>query len=275
MEDMEDREGTDLLPSYQCLQRHDSQAFGALSTDLHDLHDDGADHVEHTHDHVDEDEDEDVDDGVRDGDEDEDHGENDDGARGPADDSHTSKGMADLCHRQSGRNACMVEHSVRRRYHHRHAHERQRRGETVRTARKVDGSFGVDDHVDGSTDVTHDAFPSYIPSTTTNASTTTLTPTIPPPAEHQPGQQQPQEQDDPSTTIPATDPPTFKPPRPKHSYSDPVLLGTRVSSCHILRDEDGTKGLYFAFPDMGVRASGIYRLRFHLFVVGKDGLGMR
>ncbi|KAI8918395.1 velvet factor [Powellomyces hirtus] len=55
----------------------------------------------------------------------------------------------------------------------------------------------------------------------------------------------------------------------------PVLLGSLVSSCYILRDENGMKGLFFVFPDMGVRTSGKYRLKFNLFVVEAVDLGFR
>ncbi|KAJ3162738.1 hypothetical protein HDU86_003711 [Geranomyces michiganensis] len=49
--------------------------------------------------------------------------------------------------------------------------------------------------------------------------------------------------------------------------SSPILLGSLVSECHVLRDEEGVQGLYFVFPDIGVRTSGRYRLKFNLFVI--------
>ncbi|KAJ3003445.1 hypothetical protein HKX48_001754 [Thoreauomyces humboldtii] len=57
--------------------------------------------------------------------------------------------------------------------------------------------------------------------------------------------------------------------------SMPILLGGLVSSCHILRNEEGEKGLYFVFPDVGVRTSGLYRLKFNLFVVEASDMGFR
>ncbi|KAJ3014044.1 hypothetical protein HKX48_005382 [Thoreauomyces humboldtii] len=71
--------------------------------------------------------------------------------------------------------------------------------------------------------------------------------------------------------APTKEPQTSIPPPP----SVPILLGGLVSSCHILRDEDGEKGLYFVFPDIGVRTSGLYRLKFNLFVVEAAEMGFR
>ncbi|KAJ3110538.1 hypothetical protein HDU96_006493 [Phlyctochytrium bullatum] len=44
-----------------------------------------------------------------------------------------------------------------------------------------------------------------------------------------------------------------------------VLLGTLTSQCHVLQDVEGNLGCFFVFPDVAVRASGDYRLRFDLF----------
>ncbi|KAJ3173200.1 hypothetical protein HDU88_004661 [Geranomyces variabilis] len=49
--------------------------------------------------------------------------------------------------------------------------------------------------------------------------------------------------------------------------SFPILLGSLVSACHILRGEDGVKGLYFVFPNIGLRTSGRFRLKFSLFII--------
>ncbi|KAJ3139186.1 hypothetical protein HDU90_000550 [Geranomyces variabilis] len=70
----------------------------------------------------------------------------------------------------------------------------------------------------------------------------------------------------------------LQPPSPTGSYqstgdayppppSYPILLGSLVSACHILRGEDGIKGLYFVFPNIGMRASGRFCLKFSLFII--------
>ncbi|KAI8820099.1 velvet factor-domain-containing protein [Fimicolochytrium jonesii] len=70
-----------------------------------------------------------------------------------------------------------------------------------------------------------------------------------------------------------------KPPRKplggpsSRSQHGPILMGSLVSCCHVLRDESGKKGLFFVFPDVGVRAGGVFRLRFRLFDVGRRVIG--
>ncbi|KAJ3036862.1 hypothetical protein HDV00_002345 [Rhizophlyctis rosea] len=46
-----------------------------------------------------------------------------------------------------------------------------------------------------------------------------------------------------------------------------ILLGSLVSPCYMLNDANGERGLYFVFPDVSVRTSGQYRLKFRLFGV--------
>ncbi|KAI8911582.1 velvet factor [Gorgonomyces haynaldii] len=44
-----------------------------------------------------------------------------------------------------------------------------------------------------------------------------------------------------------------------------VLMGSLVSSCSLLVDEHGQRGFFFVFPDLAIRSSGSYRLKFSLF----------
>ncbi|KAJ3099651.1 hypothetical protein HDU97_002909 [Phlyctochytrium planicorne] len=44
-----------------------------------------------------------------------------------------------------------------------------------------------------------------------------------------------------------------------------VFVGTLTSQSHLLADPDGRLGCFFAFPDLSVRSSGNYRLKFDLF----------
>ncbi|KAI8908405.1 velvet factor [Gorgonomyces haynaldii] len=39
------------------------------------------------------------------------------------------------------------------------------------------------------------------------------------------------------------------------------LLGNAVSNCHHLNDVNGKSGMYFYFPDLGIRSPGIYKFR--------------
>ncbi|KAI8908424.1 velvet factor [Gorgonomyces haynaldii] len=48
---------------------------------------------------------------------------------------------------------------------------------------------------------------------------------------------------------------------------DGNLLGTTMSPCHVLRDLDDTEGMFFLFPDLGIRASGNYQLYCYLIDV--------
>ncbi|KAJ3143175.1 hypothetical protein HK101_003222, partial [Irineochytrium annulatum] len=50
-----------------------------------------------------------------------------------------------------------------------------------------------------------------------------------------------------------------------HGSGGSILLGSLVSSCHILTNMDGERGAFFIFSDLGVRSSGSFRLRFDLF----------
>ncbi|TPX34158.1 hypothetical protein SmJEL517_g03099 [Synchytrium microbalum] len=44
-----------------------------------------------------------------------------------------------------------------------------------------------------------------------------------------------------------------------------VLVGNLVSPCYILNDVSGVRGMFFVFPDVNVRISGTYRLKFSIF----------
>jgi hypothetical protein len=47
-------------------------------------------------------------------------------------------------------------------------------------------------------------------------------------------------------------------------YTMRILVGCLVSSPSILKNLQNQKGIYFAFPDLSVRMTGKYRLRFSL-----------
>lgn len=51
---------------------------------------------------------------------------------------------------------------------------------------------------------------------------------------------------------------------PVAQYSQ-VLLGSLISPCYSLTDENGHAGYYFVFPEVAIRTSGPYRLKFHLY----------
>ncbi|KAI8922413.1 velvet factor-domain-containing protein [Powellomyces hirtus] len=63
-----------------------------------------------------------------------------------------------------------------------------------------------------------------------------------------------------------------------HVLSDPVpptgyvsvLVGSLVSPCHVLTDVDGSKSLFFTFPDLSIRTSGQYLLKFSLYDISQD-----
>ncbi|KAI9088811.1 velvet factor, partial [Phlyctochytrium arcticum] len=59
----------------------------------------------------------------------------------------------------------------------------------------------------------------------------------------------------PSKTAPSPDPATLS----------KTLVGSLVSFCQPLTNEKGETGMYFAFPDLSVRVSGRFRLRFDVF----------
>ncbi|KAJ3213527.1 hypothetical protein HDU67_002813, partial [Dinochytrium kinnereticum] len=44
-----------------------------------------------------------------------------------------------------------------------------------------------------------------------------------------------------------------------------VIMGTLTSQCHVLVDLEGRMGCFFVFPEVSVRSSGGYRLRFELY----------
>ncbi|KAI8611002.1 velvet factor-domain-containing protein [Chytriomyces sp. MP71] len=50
-----------------------------------------------------------------------------------------------------------------------------------------------------------------------------------------------------------------------------LLIGTLVSELNVLQDVQRVEGLYFVYPDLGVRSSGYYRLKFELFELGAQG----
>ncbi|KAJ1560791.1 hypothetical protein HK096_007189, partial [Nowakowskiella sp. JEL0078] len=47
-----------------------------------------------------------------------------------------------------------------------------------------------------------------------------------------------------------------------------TLIGTVVATPSLLRDTVGTLGLFFVFPDLGVRSEGVYQLKFSLLMIG-------
>ncbi|KAI8825861.1 velvet factor-domain-containing protein [Fimicolochytrium jonesii] len=49
-----------------------------------------------------------------------------------------------------------------------------------------------------------------------------------------------------------------------------ALVGSLVSPCHVLTDIDGTRALFFTFPDLSIRTSGQYILKFSLYDMSKD-----
>ncbi|KAJ3041295.1 hypothetical protein HDV00_009565 [Rhizophlyctis rosea] len=58
------------------------------------------------------------------------------------------------------------------------------------------------------------------------------------------------------------------PPNPANYIQ--VLVGLLVSPCHILADVDGQRGMFFTFPDLSVRTSGQYRIKFCLYDIMRD-----
>ncbi|KAJ3150851.1 hypothetical protein HDU89_002848 [Geranomyces variabilis] len=58
-------------------------------------------------------------------------------------------------------------------------------------------------------------------------------------------------------------------PPPPSGYVS-VLVGCLVSPCHVLTDVDGSKSLFFTFPDLSIRTSGQYLLKFSLYDIGQD-----
>ena len=44
-----------------------------------------------------------------------------------------------------------------------------------------------------------------------------------------------------------------------------VLVGSLVSSAHILDDEDGVRGVYFIFQDLSIRTLGEFKIKVHIF----------
>ncbi|KAI9104560.1 velvet factor-domain-containing protein [Phlyctochytrium arcticum] len=89
---------------------------------------------------------------------------------------------------------------------------------------------------------------------------------LPPPPSSTTLQQQPPT---PPTTTTTPTPPRTTTTSTTHPVppSADVLLGSLVSACHMLRDLEGRKGLFFVLQDVGVRTSGMYRLRFDLYSV--------
>ncbi|KAJ3013468.1 hypothetical protein HKX48_005738 [Thoreauomyces humboldtii] len=56
---------------------------------------------------------------------------------------------------------------------------------------------------------------------------------------------------------------------PPKGYAS-VLVGSLVSPCHVLTDVDGTKTMFFTFPDLSIRTSGQYMLKFSLYDISRD-----
>ncbi|CAG8742878.1 1198_t:CDS:2, partial [Dentiscutata heterogama] len=50
------------------------------------------------------------------------------------------------------------------------------------------------------------------------------------------------------------------------------LIGCRSEICHVYTDEQGNKGLWFIYANLGIRTENDYFLRFQLFYLGWQGL---
>ncbi|CAG8533928.1 5736_t:CDS:2 [Dentiscutata erythropus] len=50
------------------------------------------------------------------------------------------------------------------------------------------------------------------------------------------------------------------------------LIGCRSEICHVYADEQGNKGLWFIYANLGIRTENDYFLRFQLFYLGWQGL---
>ncbi|KAJ3333665.1 hypothetical protein HDU76_005409 [Blyttiomyces sp. JEL0837] len=48
-----------------------------------------------------------------------------------------------------------------------------------------------------------------------------------------------------------------------------TLVGSSVTSCCVLKDVDGTEGMFFVFNDLSVRTQGLFRLKFHIVDVNR------
>ncbi|KAJ3166110.1 hypothetical protein HDU88_003657 [Geranomyces variabilis] len=70
-------------------------------------------------------------------------------------------------------------------------------------------------------------------------------------------------------TLPPQEAHVFANQAPGEAYVS-TLCGSLVSPCYVFTDLDGQKTLFFAFPDLSVRTSGQYSLRFSLFDIGQD-----
>ncbi|KAL2912638.1 hypothetical protein HK105_207854 [Polyrhizophydium stewartii] len=58
------------------------------------------------------------------------------------------------------------------------------------------------------------------------------------------------------------------------SQQKQVLLGNMMSTCHVLKDLGGTRGMFFVFPDLAVRLSGTFRLRATMYDLRGSLVGM-
>ncbi|KAJ3216685.1 hypothetical protein HDU67_009117 [Dinochytrium kinnereticum] len=54
-----------------------------------------------------------------------------------------------------------------------------------------------------------------------------------------------------------------------------IVLGSLISSCFVIKDPHEKLGMFFIFPDIAIRASGTYRLRFDLFDLSMGERGSR
>ncbi|RUS21810.1 hypothetical protein BC937DRAFT_91402 [Endogone sp. FLAS-F59071] len=54
-----------------------------------------------------------------------------------------------------------------------------------------------------------------------------------------------------------------------------ILMGSLVSSPSLLKNNEGERGLYFAFPDLSIRTEGRYTLKFSLMKLGRYGFAQQ
>ncbi|KAI9332826.1 velvet factor-domain-containing protein [Obelidium mucronatum] len=83
-----------------------------------------------------------------------------------------------------------------------------------------------------------------------------------------------------TTTTGQDEPPSSKRAKfnvvPTESYSrSQTLLGTLISTPESLLNLENNRGLYFLFPDLAVRISGQYRLKFDLFDITQMAFGAK
>ncbi|KAK9685744.1 hypothetical protein K7432_015393 [Basidiobolus ranarum] len=79
-----------------------------------------------------------------------------------------------------------------------------------------------------------------------------------------------------TTVVDPSTLPSFSSQTPRTSVltlSDPIyvrnLVGTTTSSSHILQNTEGQRGIYFVFPELSVRTTGTFCLRFSFIDLSK------